>query len=502
MSRQMRADSKWKHVLVAAFMTIVYTIWSISQEGNIFLVDMRKSHVTGYLMTRVVFVILLFLFCLWMISRIENRKININKDVMIAFLVFVGVLVLWKCFGWYPYASDEHNIYNAVIGYDFGTYFTYMTGLFYGVCLMLIPKAWSIAVLKMLFSVCCMYYCIKRLNDIFKTKWFMLWYIYFFVPAVAAGISVKIHRLPIYIFVYITLMVKLYCDYIDKVRLDFRTAVGIGITASVLTQWRVEGIYLLILAPILSILVYRLEKKNVVRFVILSLVMQILVAIPMKTMGAQNSVYRQLVPACAYTIDNMSYEGWEEEKITDELAVLQNYMDFSELSKYQAKWENMIYGDVASMYGENEYHIWIQDYDSEEQIKEFDEAVFSIIRKQPLLFIKTRIKSADWVSKYYFCNDGNILINLAFGVSSNVILPTFLLVICLFVCMYYRKWIPFWITADGLCNAFLTFLLAPAAYFKYYIVPYTLGYGIAAITIIKWITSLTNRLRKDHRVRH
>lgn len=377
----MRADSKWKHVLVAAFMTIVYTIWSISQEGNIFLVDMRKSHVTGYLMTRVVFVILLFLFCFWIVRCIENRKINVNIDVWVALLVLIAVLVLWKGFGWYPYAADEYNIYNAVIEYDFGRYFTYLTGLFYGICLMLIPKAWSIAFLKMLFSVCCIYYCIKRLNDTYKTKWFLLLYVYFFVPAVASGITVKIHRLPIYIFVYLVLMIKLYCDHADKVSLGCRSAVGICVAAAVLTQWRVEGIYLLFLVPILCILTYRLNKKNAIRFGVLSLAMQILVAVPMKTLGEQKSVYSQLMPACAYTIDNMSYEGWEEEKIPDELAVLENHMDFSELFEYQAKWENMIYSDVAGMYGENGYHIWIQDFDSEEQIKEFDETVFSIIRK-------------------------------------------------------------------------------------------------------------------------
>lgn len=502
MSRQITATFKWNNIIFAAFITIAYTLWSIWQEKSIFLVEMRESYFTGYLITRVIFVILLFLFCLWIISSVESRTIRVNKDAMIGLLVFVCVLVLWKFFGDYPYVGDEYNIYHAVIGYDFGTYFTYMTGLFYGLCLMLIPEAWSIAVLKILFSVSCMYYCIKRLNGIYKTKWFLLLYAYFFVPAVAGGITVKIHRLPIYIFVYLALMTKLYCDHADKERLNCHSAVGICVIAAVLTQWRVEGIYLLFLVPILCVLTYRLNRKNAICFAALSLAIQMLVAVPMKIVGQQHSVYRQLAPACEYTVDNMSYEGWNAEKIAGELAVLQEYIDFSELTKYQNTMQDRIYGDVADMFVDNNFKIWLRDFDSEEKMKQFDNAVFSIIRKHPLLFIKTRIKSADWVSKWYFCNEGNIFIKLAFGVTSNVFLPIFLLVIFLFTCLYDRKWLLFWISAGGLCNAFLTFVLAPAAYFKYYIVPYTLGYGMVAILIIKGIVSLINRPRKNQRVRN
>ena len=136
-------------------------------------------------------------------------------------------------------------------------------------------------------------------------------------PVVAYTTSA--HRLPIYFLLYLLLMSILIFDGIDKVELTMKKSFFIILLSAVLTQWRTEGIYLLVIVPILMLFAYgNLRKfKPVVLLIIGTIVVQYLVSVPQNGLVASEmsaAADDRMKPFYAYTITNMYRNGLDEEK--------------------------------------------------------------------------------------------------------------------------------------------------------------------------------------------
>lgn len=462
------------------------------------------------------------------------KKAFIDKDE-----TSLGII---KCGAWYAIVlvaamviklpagfltNDEYAIYQDAVTLTHDTWFNYMTVYYYIVSLMILPIDKAPIIIKVIIEFLTVGYTVYRSRKYFGPKVGLISYALFLLYPVIAY-TTSAHRLPIYFLIYLWLIVTLAYDRLDetsgKEALPRAAEAHTGETSEmatkepsngrifmmllagvVLTQWRTEGIYLLVLVPILLLLVYpslRLPKRAA-GMIIVYLVLQYVISIPqngLTSAGLDDAANDRMKPFYAYTITNMYRNGLDMEKNAEDLAIVDRYMDLDAIEAINEHYGDINYEDVLILYQDG--FVGVREEASVEDFINYSDALKRIFIANPDVFLRTRIGAFCYAALPFHISFGGMGIRelVSFGISIvktvtyNLFIP---LAIAVIVCLYSlirRRWFDFFVSGGLLAHWAIVFILAPASYFKYYFPLYIVAYFYVALGVMMLVSG-KGRLR-------
>ncbi len=451
----------------------------------------EETNEFNYIACKIILFILLFFVWKKVFEHTED-DLQILKYAAIYLIPLVIVMFFKLPQGFL--SNDESLIYEEAIHLKDYTWFSYLTTWYYILSLMLIPYKLAPIFIKVVIQLLVCGYVVKRMAYRFGFKRALFTYIPFlFYPVLAYTTSA--HRIPVYYLLYAFLLFKLYMDKEEGKDADRGTLVWILILGAVLTQWRTEGIYLVVILPILLLLAYPSlrSKKNAVIMIALFFFAQYLVSVPQNgiipgRMG--DKANNRMAPFYAYTITNMMRNGLDRDKNREDLSKVDRYISLDAIDRINADIGDINYEDVLILYYPG--YVGVREDVSPEDYNAYTEGCMSIFKNNPDVFFKTRCGAFNYAAlPYHIGTDSGGVIGIAkllFSVAKalfyNLYIPCILLVLGLFIFLIKRSWLEFF-AAGGLIGHFIiVFILAPASYFKYYFPVYFTVYLFLMVFVI------------------
>ena len=467
-----------------------------------------------------------FFYMLWqlfiekdgLIKGRQGTRNTVSRVVMKAlpYLLVMIPVCMFKLRGGYL-SNDETLIYENAVTLTHYTWFYYITTYYYIISLMLIPHMYAPIFVKLIIEYLTIGYVVLRSSDYFTARqsgFFikkpvkigygaLIMLLFVLYPVIAYTTSA--HRLPIYFLLYLLLITMLLFDRLEQAALTIPRLLTIIILGCILTQWRTEGIYLLVLIPVLVLLCYeniqltgkrtlRLKDKKVfVISLIIYLICQYVISIPQNGLMAKEigaAADDRMKPFYAYTITNMYRNGLDKNKNADDLAIVDKYISLESLDAINDYYGDINYEDVLILYQPG--FVGVREEAGVTEYYDFVLALKRIFKNNPRIFLRTRIGAFIYAALPYHISytgtDLRSLISLAFSVVKTVSYNLFIpLVILLFLCLYSLargRWFTFFTTGGLLAHWFIVFILAPASYFKYYFPVYIIAYLYLLLIII------------------
>ena len=499
----MKRDSRlFLNMISAACCAIVGGITFVT-DRNVFTFPPRSSDgfslaVTDYCICKILMFALLYavFYGLFTIIWGKNETAKALREMLkcAAFYLPVMAVILFVKLPEGFLSNDEYAIAADAIGLIHDTWFNYMTVYYYIVSFMLFPVKTGPIIMKVLIELAVIGYCVYRSGNYFGKKAGMFMYILFLLyPLIAYTTSA--HRLPVYFLIYLTLFVKLCFDRLEKKDITWPAAILLMFTGAVLTQWRTEGIYLLVLIPILLMIVYMRfrDKKAAVFMIVCYLCIQYVLSIPQNGLGSENlggAANDRMKPFYAYTITNMYRNGLDTDKNGADLEAVDRYISLESIEAINAYYEDINYEDVLILIKE-EFGGVREDADYT-QYWEFTEAVRRIIINNPDVFLRTRWGAFCYSAlpfKVTFSGTGlrelvSFGISIVKSVSYNLFIPVIFIAVFFIYSLIRKRWFDFFVSGGLICHWFIVFILAPASYFKYYFPVYIMAYFYILMIVI------------------
>ena len=382
--------------------------------------------------------------------------------------------------------NDEYSIYNDATHLIHDTWFNYMTVYYYIISLMIIPIQYGPIIVKLVMEFFTVGYTVYRSKLYFGKKPGMFMYILFLLyPFMAYTTSA--HRLPVYFLIYLLLFSKLIFDLLEK-RDATRFALFFMLLAgAVLTQWRTEGIYLLVLVPVLMLFSYpRLRnKRSVAALVLTYIALQYILSVPQNgamARGIGGAANDRMKPFYAYTITNMYRNGLDRTKNADDLAEVDRYLSLEMMDKINDHYGDINYEDVLILYKEG--FVGVREEAGDAEFAAYSDALKRIFMNNPDVFAKTRWGAFCYAAlPYHITYTGTGLrdlvsfaISVVKSLSYNLFIPVTVVLVMLIYSLVRRRWFTFFVSGGLMCHWFIVFVLAPASYFKYYFPVYIMAY--------------------------
>ncbi len=425
----------------------------------------------------------------------HDRLLDVLKCGLLYLPVIVVVLMIKLPAGFVT--SDEYSILNDATHLIHDTWFNYLTVFYYIVSLMLLPFSHGPIIMKALIEFFVVGYTVSRTKAYFGKKPGMFMYILFLLYPVIAY-TTSAHRLPVYFLIYLALFVKLFYDRLENRAITAKGAFFMLLAGAVLTQWRTEGIYLLVLIPILMFMVYPAlrGRKQAIILIVSYLAIQYIISIPQNGIGSDVSgaANDRMKPFYAYTITNMYRNGLDLEKNADDLAIVDRYMPIDAIRAINEHYEDINYEDVLILM--NEEFGGIRPEAGYTEYYEFTQALKRIFGNNPDVFAKTRLGAFRYAAlPYHITFDGygvkalaKTAISIVKTVSYNLFIPVIFAAFLCIYCLIRRKWYTFFVSGGLMAHWFIVFILAPASYFKYYFPVYIMAYFYIIVLLIRYFS--------------
>jgi len=452
--------------------------------------DSYVTALSDYCICKCISFVVLLLFYRGLYALIFERKNDSNTfkslvKTALPYLVLILAVLAIKLPAGYI-SNDENAIYSNAVTLTHDTWFYYLTTYYYIVSLMLIPFKYGPIIIKVIIQFLTVGYVVYRIRKYFQGKLGLWGYALFLMYPVIAY-TTSAHRLPVYFLLYLVLFTKLLFDGLEGAEANPFNLGLVIISGAILTQWRTEGIYLVVLIPILCLFVYKnlRTRKNIIVFIMFYFMTQYLVSVPQNGFAANNldgAANDRMKPFYAYTITNMYRNGLDLEKNAQDLAIVDRYMSLEVIEAINEHYVDINYEDVLILYQEG--YIGVRPEATVEDFINYSDAVKRIFINNPDVFIRTRIGAFCYAAlPYHITFSGWGLRSLiSFGISLvksfayNLFIPCF---ICLALCLYSlikKRWYSFFVFGGLLAHWFIVFILAPASYFKYYFPIYIMAY--------------------------
>ena len=391
--------------------------------------------------------------------------------------------------------NDEYAICESASNLVHDTWFNYMTVYYYIVSFMILPFKYSPVLLKAVIQLITAGYCVYRSKEYFGKKSGAFMYILFILYPVVAY-TVSAHRLPIYFLLYLLLFTKMTFDLLEKKDISGRNLFAVLVAGAILTQWRSEGIYMLVLLPILLFIAYPRfrTKKAGVCLIVAYLLIQYVISIPQNgafPIGIGGAANDRMKPFYAYTITNMFRNGLDTDKNAEDLAKIDEYIALSSFEDINEYYGDINYEDVFILYKE-EFGGVREDADYT-QYWEFSESCKRIFKNNIDVFLRTRWGAFCYAAMpYHITYTGSgprELVSFAVSVVKTVtyclFIPVAFAVFLLIYSLIKRRWFAFFTFGGVAAHWFLVFVLAPASYFKYYFPVYIMAYFFMIFMLIR-----------------
>lgn len=392
--------------------------------------------------------------------------------------------------------NDEYSIFNSATNLIHDTWFNYMTVYYYIVSIMLIPLQYGPIIAKVIIEFFVVGYCVYRTKQYYGRRAGTGMYILFLLYPVIAY-TTSAHRLPVYFLIYLAVFTKLLFDYLEKKNPD-GSIVFVIVAGAVLTQWRTEGIYLLILIPILLLIVYPPLRKTqkVITLIAAYFLVQYILWIPQNGALSSNlngAANDRMKPFYAYTITNMYRNGLDTEKNAADLAIVDRYLSLDAIKAINDHYGDINYEDVLILYADG--FVGVREDAGDKEFYEYSEALKRIFINNPGVFIRTRWGAFCYAATPYgivFPGGGirgfvSFAVSLVKTITYNLFIPVLFALGSLIFSLIRRKWYSFFVFGGLMAHWFIVFILAPASYFKYYFPIYIVSYFYAILILIRLI---------------
>ena len=182
-----------------------------------------------------------------------------------------------------------------------------------------------------------------------------------------------------------------------------------------------------------------------------------LLLIPLLSVGAAE----KSVTIRSYLVRMMYESSFNEEVVKDELDVIDKYMNVEKIKKYNE--ENGIEGFADCFYDwqgwkDGEYYVARNNYTDVNE-EEFNKAVLSIIIKEPIVFLKSRIRSFLVVS----------CVGYGYGFGGNLMIPFLFLLIIVAHSLQKKDTVLSLLSFGVFSHTIITIGTMPASYYKYFL---------------------------------
>ena len=466
---------------IPLILALVHVFISFFTDRFIFTLSVAFLH--NYIPCKVLMFIFLWLF--WRMLFGCDRKML--KYCLIYLIPIAAVLVFKLPQGFL--SNDEVLIFeNASVLADY-KWFYYLTTWYYIISLMIFPFKLGPVMVKVIIQVLLCGYCVNRtslyLNRRYpsenghKNPGGLIMYAAFLLPPILAY-TTSAHRIPVYIFLYLFLIFKLFMDMLEDRSPSGFSLLGLLFLIAVLTQWRTEGIYLAVTGPLLLFIAFpslRKSKKQILVICLVSLFCQYLVSVPQygfipKRMGDQAA--NRMSPFYAYTVTNMFRNGLDLKKNEQSLALIDRYISVDTIAAINDFLGDTNYEDVLILYYEG--YTGLREGATDDDYLAFVEGSKRLMKDNPQVLLKAKLGSFDYAATVYDIrwNQGGIkgfllfLVSIVKTLSYNLYIPMILLTVLFILSIIKRRPFTFFMTLGLFAHWFIVFVLAPASYFKYY----------------------------------
>lgn len=365
----------------------------------------------------------------------------------------------------FGYVGDEANIYKTAL--DLYPFMFGITSEVYIISFFFLPIPIAPSLVKILFDSLIVGYIIYRAKNYYNSAITYILYLPFFTKPVIEN-SMLIHRMQWYGMLYVFVCVKLFFDYKEKKCIDYRQVAILSALISVLTIWRREGLYLFVSGAILLCVIYH-KKLNWKKVCVIFFAIECLVALPLRLVEKGNMSDAN---TAFYTIAvHMLGENIDRELYRDEIEAIDQVLSVEIIDKFNSDFGMASYDDTYwgwKDYQDNKYYA-VRDYTQEEN-DALRQAVIKIVIREPLAFIKTRVKAWNRVAA-----QSNLY---------NLNLPLLISIAILLYGLLKKNYVLLLLFGGILIHTALAAMTMPASYFKYFYAMWLLSYIMAIIILI------------------
>ena len=389
------------------------------------------------------------------------------------------------------YSGDERNIWtSAVRQYPF--IFVY-SGELCLICFMIFPTLLAPSIVKIFFCTYVFGYLIYRVRKYYKSQYAYLIYMFLFFLKPIMEYGIRVHRMQWYGMLYLLIMAKLFFDYKEGLFRGevignmqsprWKTIAIVSIGISILTIWRREGIYFLIFGLIYVILAYggsKDKRKDLLRLVCIFCISEFIICIPETAyeMTRTDSLSDGNVVYNAYLVHMLDMEQFDREKCAEELQIIDQYMSIEQIDRYNTDCDADAYTDSYwqwSTWKDGQYYVIRTENWSSESQEIIKEEVVKLVKKQPVVFLLSRIKA--------FVRAGNS------RDTYNLFIPLVILITLMLIYLIRREWFGFLLALGVAGHTIITTILMPASYFKYFYEMYLFAWIFGAIELVRFLST-------------
>lgn len=495
------------------------------------IINFHSFSLSAYIIVKICVFAILFAITQFL-AKVFRKKDKTAKSYFKHFLIYfipmlIILILIWPGV-WH--GSDVKNLIKYAKNVKFTTRWIYLTSLFYSVGLSLFPTFSGAIVLQMLFMSIVVGYLSKRTFDYFKnSKWCYLIYVPFFLP-VTVFYTFYCNRPIMCGITYLLLISICLFDYLNNKKLSKKKFFLLAILAAIISNWRSESIYLLIVGPLFVFLLYhvKVNTKNIC-FIILGFAACFLaVKAPQvylqRNEGELSKATRNL-PIYINALSYMTRKDLKGDNLKENLEKVDKVLNIENLKKY---WSI----DDTPCSWRTEDNCVRKSYTLEEY-KEFKEAANQIILDNLPIYLEAKtltFKRATRIYKDYFTainlyqddngmikNDvttkpiisNKVRVNVLrliegreyskynpsriYRYTNNLMVPLVLLMILLVLSIVKKKLLLFLSSGMFLGHTFLIFFTAPASYFMYYYSVFLAGLFLGLFVILIGIARRKNK---------
>ncbi len=487
--------SRNQQQVLLAGIAFLYWLGSFFLEGLVFQPGAAQERLFTYVTVKLLSLITIYALLHFFVSVFRGRRERTAAFQTFLYMLppFLLIGAFWAvCHAWPLSYGDQLNIMNASYHYsNMGGFFHYLTTYVYMVAMNLVPSG-AFAVLFKIFLISLgAGYCVYRMRRICPNLLPFLLYVPFLVPP-GLYLSYNIHRCPMYAVLYLVVSCQLLCDYVEGEALGKKKLLLLSLALAVLTQWRSEGIYLLVFGPLLLLACYRpqLSRKAKAAGLALMLAAQLLVYFPqsLEDADAASGAGGRTIPLFEYLITGMMRKGLDTEENAADLAVVDRYLSLEGIRELNERNGDGNYVDNLIILSSDAR----REDATAEDIEGFKAAVIRLAVKNPLVYVKNQLSAWSFIST---SQAAERKLDVIANVFTDLYVPTLWLLGLWLWATVKKNW-GFWVlTSCHLGHMLITTALLPAAYFKYYYSEYL--YAVLTLLLVLQLLCRRRREKKE-----
>lgn len=338
-----------------------------------------KETIAYYVFDKMIY--LLLLVCIWrfLVLAIKGRKHKTFEYKMLKYCLFLGAIYFVFMLSIYPmieFTGDMPFFEAAAREYRLNGGLHWISTLVWILGYMMFPCAGGPTIIMGLLSVLAYGYICTKMDEMNISRWCI---VLFLLPPIILY-SLYPTRITMMTIVYMIYFTILYTDYVKGGWLHNKKLAFLILITGMLSVWRLEGMYLLLFAPLLLILAYRqkFKLKLYLKYFVCILIMNMILSIPMPETKIENKLF----PIVGYMLPLMEMNGVNMEAC-EEYSALNEYVDM----------ELMRYYESAELY-RVDYLYSLGVYRADPTISKEDYVwnAVKVCLKHPIEYLQTRLK--------------------------------------------------------------------------------------------------------------